>query len=251
MNPSSSLLKRALITLAVAAFWWGVWEAAAWWVDSSMIVVSPRAAFARLFVLAQTQPFWLAVGTSMRRILTGFVLALSVGVLAAVGAAASRVFARVVSPAINVLNAMPLASFVLLVLFMFRRENLSVVVPFVMVLPVIYHNVHKGITTTDAALLEMERLFRVPIWRQVRFIYVQSVTPFLLSAASVGIGFAWKSGISAELIGAARGTIGGYLHRAQVGIVTVDMFAWTVAIVIMSYIIDKGFSLIASKGGAA
>jgi len=186
----------------------------------------------------------------MGRILLGFGLAMAGGALVAVGSASSRVVHRVFSPAVNVMNAMPLASFVLLVLFMFRRENLSLVVSFVMVLPVVYHNIYKGIHTTDAALLEMAAVFRVPFWKRALHIYWPAVAPFVFSAASVGIGFAWKSGISAELIGAARGTIGGYLHRAQVSIQTVDMYAWTIAIVAVSYAIDRGFSWGAKKWGA-
>ncbi|MCL2364256.1 MAG: ABC transporter permease subunit [Defluviitaleaceae bacterium] len=246
--------KHLIWLLPVIAFWLLVWHIVAWCVGSEIIIVSPRAAFARLFVLAQTREFWLAVLTSLRRISLGFVLAMGAGAAMAVLAAASRVFSRLVTPAVGVVNAMPLASFVLLVLFLFGRENLSVVVPFVMVLPLVYHNVHKGIIGTDSALLEMARVFRVPFGRQVRHIYMKSIAPHLLTAVSVGIGFAWKSGISAELIGVARGTIGGYLHRAQVNIQTADMYAWTIAIVALSLLIDKGFAMVmrvARKGGAA
>lgn len=251
MKTFSSRVKGFLLVIAVAAFWWAIWEAAAAWVGAEIILVSPRVAFVRLFELAQTGDFWAAVGASMRRIMTGFVLAVAVGCLIAVGTSASRVLHRILTPAVNVMNAMPLASFVLLVLFMFSRQRLSLVVAFVMVLPVIYRNVYEGIRNTDPSLLEMARLFRVPLVKQIRLIYAKTVAPYLLSAAGVGIGIAWKSGISAELIGAARGTIGGHLHRAQVGILTADMFAWTIAIVILSYSIDKLFSLIAVKWGAA
>jgi NitT/TauT family transport system permease protein len=169
--------------------------------------------------------------------------------LLAVATSASRIMHRIFAPAVNVMNGMPLASFVLLVLFMFSRQRLSVVVAFVMVLPVIYRNVYEGIKNTDPALLEMARLFRVKPIKQIRFIYARAVAPYLLSAVGVGVGIAWKSGISAELIGAARGTIGGHLHRAQMGILTADIFAWTVAIVFLSYTIDKVFSFIAAKWG--
>ena len=250
MTTSSSSLKKILYTLPVAAFWWGVWEMAALWVGSHIILVPPRMAFARLFVLMQTGDFWLAIGTSMGRIMTGFFLALAAGMLIAVGAAASKIFHRLMLPAVNVLNAMPLASFVLLILFMFNRQRLSIVVPFVMVLPIIFHNVYKGIKNTDADLLEMAQVFGVPFRRKIRFIYVKSVMPFFLSAASIGIGFAWKSGISAELIGVARGTIGGHLHRAQIGIQSVDIFAWTIAIVALSYGLDRGIKgLVRGLGG--
>jgi NitT/TauT family transport system permease protein len=222
---------------------------AAAWVGSSIILVSPRAAFARFFVLARGVDFWAAVGSSMGRILTGFALAVGTGILTAAGTAANRVFRRIFTPAINVMNAMPLASFVLLLLFLLPRENISLAVAFVMVLPVIYRNVYEGIRNTDTALLEMAQLFRVPLRKKITHIYTKATAPYLFSAMGVGIGIAWKSGISAELIGAVRGTVGGHLHRAQVSIATADMFAWTIAIVTLSYAIDRGFSLLAKRRG--
>jgi NitT/TauT family transport system permease protein len=122
-------------------------------------------------------------------------------------------------------------------------------VAFVMVFPIIYRNVYEGIRNTDAALLEMARIFRVPFWKQVTHLYMRSVAPYFFSAINLGIGIAWKSGISAELIGAVRGTVGGHLHRAQVGIATADIFAWTIAIVALSYAIDKSFAVLAKRRG--
>ncbi|MCL2188565.1 MAG: ABC transporter permease subunit [Defluviitaleaceae bacterium] len=244
----SSSFRKFLTVCAVALFWLLVWEGVAAWVGATIILVPPRMAFARLFTLAQTLEFWLAIFTSLRRIMLGFALAMFTGIFLATGAAASKIFRHIILPAINVLNAMPLASFVILVLFMFGRENLSIVVPFVMVMPIAFHNVYKGITTTDPALLEMAHVFRVPLWKRIRYIYLHSVRPFIFSAATIGIGFAWKSGISAELIGVARGTIGGYLHRAQISIQPIDMYAWTIAIITLSYAIDKCFYLMLGRG---
>jgi len=124
-----------------------------------------------------------------------------------------------------------------------------VVVPFVMVLPVVYLNTAKGIRAADPLLLEMAQLFRVPRWKRVCALYAPAAAPFLIAAASIGIGFAWKSGISAELIGVAHGTIGGQLHRAQIAIQTVDMYAWTVTIVVLSYTLSKVFDALTKQGG--
>jgi len=115
----------------------------------------------------------------------------------------------------------------------------DIFVPFVMVLPIIFHNTYKGIAATDAKLLQMAKVFRVPWWKTMWHIYAKSTHPFVLAAMQVGIGFAWKSGIAAELIGQVSGTIGGNLHIARIHLQTADLFAWTVAIVLLSYAMEK------------
>jgi len=239
MKISSTSLKR----LVVIIFWLLVWELAAFLVGSEIIIVSPRATFARLFELGQTVTFWQSIFTSMHRIMYGFLLALISGIIIAMAAAKFKIFHMLISPAINVMNAIPFASFVIIAIFVVR-DDLAVFVPFVMVLPIIYHNTYKGIVSTDTKLLEMAEVFKIPYWKKIVYIYLKTVAPFILSAAQTGIGFAWKSGIAAELIGQVRGTIGGNLHVARIHLETDALFAWTITIVLLSYAFERLFSLV-------
>ena len=221
-----------------------VWEVASVVIDNRIILVSPRITFARLFQLSGTRVFWESVGQSLGRIMYGFSLALGAGVIFATVSARSRVVYRLVLPAINVMNAIPIASFTLLALMAVQRVNLPVFIAFVTVLPIIFLNTYKGIESTDPQLLEMANVFKVPPWKRAVYIYFKTVAPYVVSAASVGIGFAWKSGISAELIGMVRGTIGFSLNDARNFLLTADLLAWTVAIVILSYAMEKAFRLL-------
>jgi len=240
MKVSFSFLKHVPVLL----FWLLVWEVANALIPSNIIIVSPREAFARLFSLGQTAPFWSAIGISMGRIMYGFFLALCTGILLAAISARFKLVHHLVLPAINTINAIPIASFTVLALVAMQSANLPVFVAFVTVLPIIFYNTHKGIVSTDPLLLEMADVFDVPPWKKVVYIYLKTAAPFVLSAANVGIGFAWKSGIAAELIGVVRGTIGASLHTARIFLQTADLFAWTIAIVLLSYLMEKAFRFI-------
>jgi NitT/TauT family transport system permease protein len=64
-------------------------------------------------------------------------------------------------------------------------------------------------------------------------------SPFFLAAVSVGIGFGWKSGIAAEVIGIPAGSIGRMLYEAKLYVMTKELLAWTVVIIIISVIFEK------------
>jgi len=241
MRTSSLFRKRFIKNFAVIIFWLLVWEIAAVIVGSNIILVSPRMAFARLFSLGQTVEFWRSITVSMWRIMQGFGLALVTGVFIAAASARFKIIYTLILPAINVINAVPIASFIILAFFAMSTARVSIFVPFIMVLPIIFHNTYKGIVNTNHELLEMAGVFRVPYWKKVLYIYIKSAAPYVLAGAQVGIGFAWKSGIAAELIVQARGTIGGSLHVARIHLQTADVFAWTIAIVLLSYSMEKIF----------
>ena len=142
------------------------------------------------------------------------------------------------------MKATPVASFIILVLIWVPSRNLSVVISFLMVLPVIYTNVLNGIQSTDGKLLEMAEVFDVSPWRRIKYIYMSSVLPYFRAGCSLGLGLCWKAGVAAEVIGIPAGSIGEKLYEAKVYLETPDLFSWTIVIIILSIAFEKIFLLL-------
>jgi NitT/TauT family transport system permease protein len=223
-------IKRLLAVL----FWLAAWHIAALLVGREIILASPGRVAARLFELAQTAAFWRSVAHTLARIACGFALAGLLGVaLAALSAWKGFVFA-LVRPLISLVQSTPVASFTIIALIWVRASNLSVLVSFLMSLPIFYTGTLEGIRRVDGRLLEMARLFEIPRVRRFAAIYVPGVRPFLLSAATGALGIAWKAGVSAEVIGLPSGSVGQRLQQAKLYLETADLFAWTAVIVMLS-----------------
>ena len=139
------------------------------------------------------------------------------------------------------IKAVPVASFIILVLIWGPSRNLSVVISFLMVLPVIYTNDLGGILSTDRKLLEMAQVFRIPLFRRIRYIYLSQLLPYLRTGFSLSLGLCWKAGVAAEVIGIPKGSIGEKLYEAKVYLETPDLFSWTLVIVLISVIFEKLF----------
>ena len=52
---------------------------------------------------------------------------------------------------------------------------------------------------------------------------------------------AWKAGIAAELIGVPAASLGEMLYHSKINFNTLDLFAWTVIIVLLSIGFEKLF----------
>ena len=139
------------------------------------------------------------------------------------------------------MKSTPVASFTILCLIWIPSRNLSVFISFVMVFPVIYTNVLEGILSTDPQLLEMAEIFRLPLSRRIRYIYLSQVMPYFRSACTISIGMCWKSGIAAEVIGMPKGSIGEKLYQAKIYLNTPDLFAWTMVIIVVSRVFEQVF----------
>lgn len=236
---SESKFRRHIFTAGAVLFWLLIWQILSMKIQTKILFASPFSVFEALLHLIRTEEFWKSVAFSCLRMAAGFLLSFAVGGLLAVFSAFCNFFRELLAPLMNLIKAIPVASFVILALLWISSKNLSVLISFLMVLPVIYFNVLQGIQNTDNKLLQMAEVFRMKKIRRFRYIYLPSVLPYLVTACSVGLGFCWKSGVAAEVIGIPADSIGRRLYEAKLYLMTEELFAWTFVIVSISLIFEK------------
>lgn len=247
-------MKKALVKFAKnvmsIAFWIILWHLASHFINNPLILVSPLAAFMRLGELAGEGVFWLSVWFSLGRVVFGFLLSMVIGTALAGLCYKIPLFYTLFLPLINVLKSVPVVSFTVLALFWVSRDNLSVFIAFVTVLPIVFFNAYEGLKNIDPKLLEMARVLRAPPIKTAINIHLPHTLPHVFAAAASGLGFAFKAGVTAELIGFVRGSIGLNLHMARNFLMMEDAMAWTITIVLLGYIIEKLFSLLLRRVGS-
>ena len=226
-------------------FWITIWQFASMYLGQEILLASPVSVVRKLFELSFTGNFWQSVGFSFVRIVTGFLLAMFLGIFLVVLAYWSKTVEILIVPVIAVVKSTPVASFIILCLIWIPSRNLSVFISFLMVLPVIYTNILEGIRQTDSKILEMAKVFQVNPGRKIRYIYVSQVLPYFLSACRLSLGMCWKAGVAAEVIGVPSGSIGEKLYNANLN--TPDLFAWTIVIIVISFVFEKCFLGIVSR----
>lgn len=236
---TSGKLKRILIKAAAILFWVAAWQLLSVKIAQELLIASPLRVFARLFELCLEAFFWRSVLFTLLRVAAGFLFALIAGTALAVVCARFNTARALVSPLFGAVRATPVASFIILALLWLPTDRLPAFIAFFMVVPVVWSNIYAGITQADRELLEMAKVFRFSKTKIISSVYMPSVMPFFISACSVGLGFAWKSAIAAEVICLPRASIGRQLHNAKIYLETPDLFAWTIAVIILSVLLEK------------
>lgn len=238
--------KKKSLRLWAVAFWLLVWQLAAMalraaYPHGALLLASPLSALTRLFELASSAAFWRTVGRSTAHIFGGFLLACVLATALAALAARYRRAEELLAPPIAAVKTVPVASFIILALVWLPSRSLPLFIAALMVFPGVYRSVLEGVRNTDAALLEMARVFRVPLSRRLRGIYLPQVLPYFRAAVSTALGLSWKAGTAAEVIALSGGSIGEQLYTAKVYFQTPDLFAWTAVIVLASALLERLF----------
>ena len=147
-------------------------------------------------------------------------------------------------PMVKVIRAVPVASFIVLVLLWASTGRVPAIVSGLMVLPVLWGNVCKGISQTDGQLLEAARAYRFGRWKTLRLVYVPSVLPYFASGCATGLGLAWKAGVAAEVLCQPRLAIGTQVYRAKITLETPDLFAWSAVVIAISFLLEYALGLL-------
>jgi NitT/TauT family transport system permease protein len=230
---------RLLRALAAAVFWLLVWQLLAVLIGRAVVLSPPTAVIRTLIALMGTWAFWLTLGASFLRILTGYLIGVLLGLLLALLTRWSRIARCLLSPFMSVLKATPVASFIILLLFMTGNQEIPVIIAAVIVLPVVWANVTKGLEETDRDLLEMGRVFGLSRRWQIRRIYGPSVKAYFLPAAATALGLAWKAGVAAEVLAAPDHSVGGMLYRTKLYLENPEMLAWTLCVILISMGLER------------
>lgn len=241
------MLRRLGKNLIVLAFWLCLWAGLACLVGRELLLPGPLAVFKRLCVLALTADFWQTAAVSLLRILLGTVCGLALGAALAALTCRFRAADTLLSPLLILIRSTPVASFILLMLIWLGRDILPSVIVLLMVVPVVWGNVSAGIRSADGRLLEMAAVYRFGTWRTVRRVYVPAVLPHFLSACRTAMGLAWKAGVAAEVLTVPRISIGRHLYESKLYLETVDLFAWTVVVVLLSLVIERLLGSVLSR----
>ena len=223
-------------------FWLLVWAVCAGLVGQELLLASPVSVLRRFSFLGEAS-FWRTVGQSLWRT----ALAYGIGVAAACCLAVACSFCGwlddLVRPALAVIRATPVASFIILALVWLSASNVPVLAGVLMVLPVVYANAREGIDSTDKNLLEMARMFGWSRWKTWRRVIIPSALPATLAACEACVGLCFKAAIAAEVIGTPKNAIGTQLYSAKIYLETDRLMAWTLVVILLSMVIEKMLGL--------
>lgn len=219
-------------------FWIGLWAIAAAVINKPLLLPSPINVALRIASLISTTTFWSTTILSLLRIMTGIISAVLLGVVLATVTTHSRILSDLFSPILTVIKVTPVASFIILALIWVGRDYVPAVISALMVLPIICNNVSAGLRNINPQLLELAKVYRLPRFTRFYRITIPSVMPYFLSAIQSSIGIGWKAGIAAEVLTVPALSIGKMIFESKMYMETVDLFAWTLVVIVISLVIE-------------
>jgi NitT/TauT family transport system permease protein len=237
---SAAWPKLAAVALAVLA-----WQVVVWshW-RPEYVLPPPRTVLAELVELVGQAEFWKAVGVTVRRALSGYVLAVAIGSVLGTAVARVKPLRSAVGSLITGLQTMPSIAWFPLAIGLFQLTEAAIL--FVVVLgaaPSVANGLIGGVDHVPPLLVRAGRTLGARGVALYRHVVLPACLPSFVAGLKQGWAFAWRSLMAGELLVVLsnRPSLGASLHFARELSDFPLLIAYMIVILVLGVLVDTAF----------
>lgn len=232
-----SILKDRKISIISKVLIIIVWIIVSKLVDNGIIFPTIKSTMISLWNIVSNPDFLYILGYSLYRSLTGFIISLVFAITVGIISTVSKLVYNIMVPIMDFLRTVPIIAIIILFLIWLSNDFTPIFVGFVMVFPILYESVLKGILNIDSNIIEMTKIYKVDKITLIKDIYIPSIFINLRLILSSAIGINLKMVIAGEVLSQPKFAIGSSLYLEKMYLNTSGVFAWIIIIIFVS----KGF----------
>jgi NitT/TauT family transport system permease protein len=193
------------------------------------------------------QDYWLDLGQSLIRILTGFALAAVAGVVTGILLGRSRAFSNVFGPLTELARPIPAIAIVPVAILLFPTDEAGIVfITFLAAYFPIMVSTRHAVRALPTLWEDSVRTLGGSRWDVVTRVVLPGILPGVFGGLSVGIGVAWICVISAEMISGRLG-VGYRTWQAYTVLAYPEVFVGIITIGVLGFLTSAAVELIGRR----
>lgn len=234
-------MKRAVRRRQLYA-WGGLvvgWAILALWIRNPLYLPGPWETIKALGTILSRRESYGFLAFSTGRVVLGMGCALAVGVPLGFGTGFSPRWRELLRPLRSVLKSVPVVSFIMLAILWLPTSLLPALISFLVAMPLLWTATEASVLAADPGMVEMLEVFRVPFGKQFRAYHWPWAKSYIKTGLKQSVGLAWRAGMAAEALSFAPRSLGRKMVESKTYLETADLFAWTVLVILLSYVMER------------
>jgi len=215
-----------------------IWVIAYAVIDHPIILPLPNQVFRAIISIFLNKYSLTAISLTIFRLLISIILSAFLGIVFGVISGFKSTVAIFLKPYVTILRTIPVISIVVILLILFGLTYTPYLITFLMVFPIIYTGVLEGFHQMDTELLDVYRLEQHDWKLALRYIYFPMIKNYVLLSFLQSFGLGIKVLVMAEFLAQSKNSIGNSIYLAKVNIQYDFVFAWTIILIIISFVIE-------------
>jgi NitT/TauT family transport system permease protein len=225
-----------------------------WWILALIInktlFPGPIKTFNTLGTLIIKESTWAAIGGTLFRLVTAFVLSFVAALIFGILGGISEVFRTIFNPIIVVLRTIPTAAVIFVLIILIKPTYGLLVIDFLLMFPILYEAVVSGVKNVDKTLIDAVKLDAGANTRNGLFkVVIPMAWPYIILGIVQSLGLGMKVSIMSEVLcGDDRiPGLGRMINQAYQETNVPVIFAITVISILLIAILDLSLNFLKRK----
>lgn len=232
-------MKKILTNILALLFWLVIWQISYMYIDAKFLFASPIDVIKYIWSLLFIKDTYIMLCYTTLRIMIGFIFALICGIiLGIISASCKHIIKPIIEILMLVVKVSPIVSFIILCLVTMPSNIIVPFISFLMTLPTFYYQTVSTINSADKNLLEMSNVYNYSLGKKIKYIYLNGNKKNILSTIESSIGFAFKSGITAEVLVLPKVSLGMILYDSKIYLDGLSLVGNTVLLILLCLLIE-------------
>lgn len=215
-----------------------------WWILSLFfpptLIPKPSDTFAEVLAIISTGNFFEEMGSTLRRVLVGFGLAMIVSIPLGILMGTLRSLESFFEPPVILGLTMPgLIWAVLMIMFFGLNETSAYAAVAITIMPMLAISIWQGTKSIDKDLIDMSTAFHASPLSKIVDVILPQLISHILAAIRYGLGLAWKVVVVVEMFGLSNGV--GYQVVRGFNVFSMrTVLAWAISFLVVMIVIEFG-----------
>jgi ABC-type nitrate/sulfonate/bicarbonate transport system permease component len=180
------------------------------------------------------------VAYSLLRLLSGVLLAVTIGTLLGVALGMSRRMRLVFQPIISILMPVPTLAWTPVLLLIIGIDNrTTILVVFLAAVFEMIYIVASGIEMMNVKMLWVAQSMGASRWQIFWRVIIPGILPYLITGTRLGTGYAWRALIAAEMLAASTYGLGFMIYDASEYMNMDVIYGGVVLIAVLGYLLEN------------
>lgn len=204
---------------------------------SKILLPSPKAVLNESINIIKSGYLLKHIWISFQRVAIGFGIAFFVGILLGILMGISKNLRTMLYPVFRIIAPIPGVAWVPLAILWFGLgNNAAVFIIVVSAITPIIINVLQGVQSLDKNLEDVMTIMKASFIEKIQYMIIPSIIPYVVTGLKLGLGYAWRAVIAAEMVGVPGGlgyvlSVGRSTAKTEITIIT--MIVLSMMLIIM------------------
>ncbi len=213
-------------------------------IGNELILPSPTAVFIEFVNLLKSKTFYLEVLMNLWRSFYGFLLSFLLSVVLTVIMGLNEVTERLFKPIVTIMRAIPTIAIILWVLMIFKSDVSPVAISFIVIFPILYSALTTAVGSRDKKLDDVIKVYGIKKSDAIFKIILPDVGERSIPQIASTFAFNVKLIVAGEALSYTKLSLGKEMNIANANFETAKLLALTIAVILLSVILEQALLLI-------